>query len=131
VTARQVIKVLVADDDRGVLAVVRLALKTHSDIEIIAEAKNGREAVALAIEHKPDVVIMDFEMPYANGIEATKGILPTLPATRVLLFTANSSQEVIDAAFGAGVTGFLEKSASSELATAIRSVVQGRLFMGR
>jgi DNA-binding NarL/FixJ family response regulator len=122
------IKVIVADDDRSIRALVRLEFRAHEDIIIVAEAENGQDTVALALEHQPDVIVMDYEMPVLNGIEATAKIKQALPAIKVVLFTSNNTQDAIDAAFAAGAMGFLDKQASGELPTAVRMLVQGRSF---
>jgi DNA-binding NarL/FixJ family response regulator len=128
-TAMPPIRVLVSDDDRGIRILVRRALEGHGDITIVAEAANGNEAVARACEHEPDVIVMDYEMPELNGIEATAKIMPALPATKILIFTASPRQQVIDAAFAAGAVGYLNKNSSHELAQAIRGAMQGRFFV--
>jgi DNA-binding NarL/FixJ family response regulator len=128
-TATPPIRVLVSDDDRGIRILVRRALERHADITIVAEAENGNDAVALAHEHAPDVIVMDYEMPGLNGIEATAKIVPVLPATKILIFTANPMQQVVDAAFAAGAVGYLHKDSSHELAQAIRGAMQGRFFI--
>ncbi len=123
------IRVLVTDDERSIRAVVRLTLKSHADIIIVAEAHNGHKAVNLALAHAPDVIVMDYEMPGLDGIKATAKIRHVLPTTKVVMFSASHTQQAIDAAFAAGATAFLGKDASHELAPAIRAVVNGRSFV--
>jgi DNA-binding NarL/FixJ family response regulator len=127
--AQQPIRVLVVDDARGIRAVVRLALKPHADITIVAEAETGLEAVALALEHQPDVVVMDYEMPGLNGVQATAKIIATLPNTKIVIFSASPPQEVQTAGFAAGAMGFVDKEASHDLAAAIRAVFMGQHFV--
>lgn len=124
----RLIKVLVADDARGLRAVIRLVFKPHTDISIVAEAENGSEAVALALEHQPDVIVMDYEMPGLNGVEAAATIRQTLPTTKILMFSANQTQNAMAAALAAGAVGYFNKDASHELPEAVRGVMDGRIY---
>lgn len=121
------ITVLLADDQDLVRAGLR-SLMTHDDIEVVAEASNGEEAVHAARVHHPDVVLMDIRMPVMNGIEATRKIAayPELADSRVLILTTFDDDEDIIDAVRAGAAGYLLKdSRSDELRAAVRTVAGG------
>jgi len=123
------IKVLVAEDHHIVRQGLCALLITDGAFRIIGEARTGREAVTLARALHPDVILMDIAMPVLNGLEATRQILATLPAAKVIILSAHSDDEYIDRVAAAGVYGFLEKQSSAEILTlAIREVAQGKKF---
>jgi DNA-binding NarL/FixJ family response regulator len=125
------IRVILADDHAVVRAGLRAVLGTAKDIEIIGEASNGREAVALAERLKPDVVVMDMSMPEMDGREATKEIVKKELPTRVLVLTMHAEEEYLMAALQAGVAGYLVKSAADkELIIAVRAIAHGDVYMG-
>jgi len=120
------IRVLLADDQRLVRAGFRQIL-TSEGFEVVGEAGDGREAVELARQHRPDVVLMDVRMPNLDGIEATRRILADPePWTRVLVLTTFDLDEYVYEALRAGASGFLLKDApEDQLAAAIRVVADG------
>jgi DNA-binding NarL/FixJ family response regulator len=121
-----VIRVLLADDQALVRGGFRLILDAEPDIEILAEAGDGEEAVARAVEMTPDLVLMDIRMPRLDGIEATRQLLQRLDATRVLILTTFDLDEYIVDAFRAGASGFLLKTAPpDQLVAAVRTVHTG------
>jgi DNA-binding NarL/FixJ family response regulator len=121
-----VIRVLIADDERLIRAGFRRILDDESDIQVVAEAGDGEEAVARAAECRPDVVLMDMRMPIVNGIEATRRIVTDESAPRVLVLTTFDLDEYVYSALGAGASGFLLKDAPEEqLLAAIRVVSAG------
>ena len=121
-----VIRVLLADDQPLVRAGLKMFLSAQPDIEVVAEAADGREAVDAAHEHQPDVVLMDVRMPNVDGVEATRHITAAPDAPRVLVLTTFDLDEVVYEALRAGASGFLLKDASEErLTTAIRVVADG------
>jgi DNA-binding NarL/FixJ family response regulator len=121
-----VIRVLLADDQALVRGGFRLILDTEPDMEVVAEAADGNEAVARALEHQPDVVLMDIRMPVLDGIEATRRLLPQLAAARVVILTTFDLDDYIVDAFRAGASGFLLKTAPpSQLVAAVRTVHAG------
>lgn len=124
------INVLVTDDDRGVRRLVREMLKNDGDIVIVGEASNGQEAVTLAKAHQPDVVVMDVDMPLLNGLQATARLRASGSASKVVMFSANTDQAVVESAFSNGAVGFVAKREPSQLGRAIRAVNQGHLFLG-
>jgi DNA-binding NarL/FixJ family response regulator len=120
------IKVLVADDQRLVRSGFRLILRGDPGIEVVGEASDGVEALALTRELKPDVVLMDIRMPNLDGIAATEQILQEPDAPRVLVLTTFDLDEYVFAALRAGASGFLLKDAPEEqLLAAIRVAADG------
>ena len=125
-------KVLLADDHAVVRDGLRILLEAHSDIGVVANAANGREAVRLALQLRPDVVIMDIAMPEMNGIEATQQIQDASPSTQVLILSMHSTTEHIFRALQAGARGYLLKeSAGSEVVDAVRVVRAGRRYLSQ
>jgi DNA-binding NarL/FixJ family response regulator len=124
------VRVLIADDHKIMLAGLRSLLEKQSDIEVVGEAENGRKAVQLAQEKKPDVVVMDVSMPDLNGIEATTQILENLPETRVIALSMHSDKRFVMGMLRAGAAGYLLKDcASQELANAIAQVAGGKKYL--
>lgn len=123
------IKVILADDHNVVRQGLRALLATVEDLEIVAEAENGRQAVQLARQHQPEVVVLDIAMPGLNGIEAARQIIRATPATKVLVLTSYGDDEFVHQLVEAGATGYLLKqSAAHELIQAIREVQKGNSF---
>ncbi len=123
-------KILLADDHPMLRQGIRELLERQSDFEVVAEAGDGDEAVRLASELKPHVVIMDIGMPKLSGLEATKQIKARHPATAVLVLTIHDEDEYITGLLEAGAAGYLLKSAyGEELVNAIRSIRTGELVL--
>jgi DNA-binding NarL/FixJ family response regulator len=121
-----VIRVLIADDERLVRAGFRRILEDERDIHVVAEAADGEEAIARAAQYQPDVVLMDMRMPIVNGIAATRQIVTSESAPRVLVLTTFDLDEYVYSALQAGASGFLLKDAPEEqLLSAIRVVSAG------
>jgi DNA-binding NarL/FixJ family response regulator len=121
------IRVLAADDHPLALAGLRQLLGALDDIELVGAATGGEEAVRLAVEHEPDVVLMDLEMPGMDGIEATRAMLAQRPGTVVVVLTSFSDRERILAALDAGAVGYLLKDVQpDELARAIQAAAGGQ-----
>jgi DNA-binding NarL/FixJ family response regulator len=121
-----VISVLLADDQALVRGGFRLILDTEPDIEVIAEAADGNQAVKNAIATRPDLVLMDIRMPVLDGIQATRQLVPQLPSTRVVMLTTFDLDDYIVDAFRAGASGFLLKTAPPpQLVAAVRTVHGG------
>ena len=124
------LKILIADDHGIVRSGIRGLLEDQPGWEVCAEAATGREAVNLALEHKPDVVVIDYSMPELNGIEATRQIRAALPGTEVLVFTMHDSEDVLQKALAAGARGYLVKSDdSAQLIDAVQSLSRHKAFV--
>jgi len=120
------ITVLLAEDHKLVRQGIRQFLEREADLEVAGEASDGNEAVRLARELKPDVIVMDIAMPGLNGIEATKQIKELQPRTIILILTAYDYEEYIFPILEAGAAGYLLKDMSGgELVDAIRTVYRG------
>jgi DNA-binding NarL/FixJ family response regulator len=123
------IKTVLADDHTIVREGLRALLLADKEIEVIGEAHNGREAVAMAEALRPDVVVMDIAMPLLNGLEATKQIRAANPSIKVLVLSAHSDDAYIDRVIAVGAVGFLIKQTSAQiLAKAIHEVMAGNVF---
>ncbi len=121
------VRVLIADDQALFRRGLFVVLGTEDDIEVVAEAENGEEAVARAEELAPDVVLMDVRMPKVSGIEAARRISAILPTTRILMLTVSDDEDDLYEAIKSGANGYLLKEISvEEVAEAIRAVVQGQ-----
>lgn len=126
-----VITVLIADDHRVVRSGLRALLATVDDIEVVAEAGTGAEAIALADEHLPDVILMDIQMPEGTGIEATRTVTAHHPNIAVLVLTMFDDDDTVFAALRAGARGYLLKGAEQEdVARSIVAVAAGHVTLG-
>jgi DNA-binding NarL/FixJ family response regulator len=124
------IRVLIVDDQSMVRAGLRMLLSDQSDIEVVAEAGNGLEAVAQAGRLRPDVVLMDIRMPELDGLEATRRILGADPSPRVLVLTTFNLDEYVYEALRAGASGFVLKDDPPEqLIAAVRTVAAGEALL--
>jgi DNA-binding NarL/FixJ family response regulator len=124
------IRVLICDDHTILREGIRLLLNSQSDIEVVGEGVDGRDAVEKARLLKPDVILMDIAMPGLNGLEATKQVRRDDPNARVLVLTMYERDEYIAQMLEAGAAGYvLKKVAGSELVYAIRSIHQGGTFL--
>jgi DNA-binding NarL/FixJ family response regulator len=120
------IRVLLADDHVLVRQGIRQFLEDEADIDVIAEADNGVEAVRLAQEHQPDVAVLDIRMPEMTGVEATRRIKAQSPGVRVLVLTAYDDDPYVFAVLQAGADGYVLKTSSAEqLVRAVRTVYGG------
>lgn len=127
-----VICVLVADDHGVLRDGLRRLLETDPAIRVVAAANDGREAVARAAETMPQVVVMDISMPGLNGIEATRSIMASAPATGVVMLSMHSSEGTVREALDAGARGYLLKeSAGDEIIHAVRAVASGGRYFGQ
>jgi NarL family two-component system response regulator LiaR len=120
------ISVIIVDDHAIVRQGLRTYLELQPDIEVVGEASNGTEAIALTRETLPDIVLMDLVMPQTDGVEATRAITGQSPSTRVIVLTSFSEDEKVFASIKAGAQGYLMKDVlPSELVRAIRTVHRG------
>jgi DNA-binding NarL/FixJ family response regulator len=123
------ITVLLAEDHTIVREGFRKMLDLENDLEVVGEAEDGRQAVAMVKKLHPAVVLMDIAMPRLNGLEATRQVLKAVPATKVLMLSAHSDDAYINDATDAGARGFLLKQTSSHMVCeAIREVQKGNTF---
>lgn len=124
----QAIRVLIADDHTIVRRGLCLMLELKPGIAVVGEAQDGAEAITLAGELKPDVIIMDLEMPHVNGIQAIATIHNQQPGVRILVLSSFADEDNITQAIKNGAAGYLSKdSPPSELAQAIRDLAQGQV----
>ena len=123
------VRILLADDHTIVRQGLRKLLEERPEWEVVAEAGDGREAVRLAEQHRPDVAIVDVAMPLLNGIETTRQITKRVPSTRVLVLSMHADEAYVTQILQAGATGYLLKdSADVDLLKAVEEAVSGRSF---
>ena len=124
------IRVMLADDHAILRSGLRALLNAEPDIEVVGEAADGQEAVALAERLRPDVVVMDIAMPRLDGLQATRQIAARLPQTRVLALTMHAEEQYLLQVLEAGGAGYvLKRSADDELLEAIRIVRRGEVYL--
>jgi NarL family two-component system response regulator LiaR len=123
----QMIRVMLVDDHNVVRSGLATFLRAYEDLELVAEAKNGREAVNLCREKKPDVILMDLMMPEMDGIAATRAILADSPEIKIIAMTSFEDEQLVQGVLAAGAISYLIKNVTSdELAKAIRDAASGR-----
>lgn len=123
------ITVMLAEDHMVVREGFRKMLELEADLEVVGEAQDGRQAVALGIKLRPAVVLMDIAMPLLNGLEATRQLLKAVPAIRIIMLSAHSDDAYVTNAIESGAVGFLLKQTSAhEVCRAIREVHHGKTF---
>lgn len=124
------VRILLVDDHHMIREGLRSLLENDTGFEIVGEADNGRRAVELAAEVKPDVVIMDVAMPTLNGVEATQRILQNAPGTKVVALSMHTDRQYVGRMLEAGACAYvLKDSAFEELAVAIETVLSGRTYL--
>ena len=124
------IKILLADDHKIMRDGLRSLLEKQPDMEIVGEAKNGLAAIELTRKHRPDLIIMDINMPDLNGIEATSRIIAEMPGLYVLVLSMHADRGFLVKMLKAGAAGYLLKDcASEELIDAIHAVMKKRLYI--
>ena len=123
------IRIVLADDHDVVRRGLSVLLSNKPDCQVVGEAQNGREAVALAIKHKPNVAILDLSMPELNGLEATRQIRKEVPETEVLVFSMYESEQFVRDLLAAGARGYVLKSdVATQLLVAVETVARHRPF---
>ena len=121
------IRILLADDHHIVRAGIRQLLETAKDLQVVAEGADGEEAQSLIQEHKPDVAVLDIQMPKASGIEVTRWVRAHFPEVGVLILTAYNDEPYVMAVLQAGANGYVLKTANAdELIQAVRDVYEGK-----
>ncbi len=124
------IRILLADDHKLIRDGLCALIASEKDMKVVAEAENGRDAVALVKQHTPDIVVMDINMPDLNGIDATKMILEENPDVKVIALSIHSTSRFVKEMLKAGVSGYLVKHcAYQELANAIRLVMKNKPYL--
>ena len=124
------IRILLADDHKIVRDGLTSMLQAQPDMDVVAQADNGRSAVQMTDELRPDVVVMDVGMPDLNGIEATRQVTEAAPGVHVIALSMHSDRRFVEGMLSAGAAGYILKdSAFEELATAIRTVVDGQTYL--
>lgn len=125
------IRLIIADDHQLFREGIQALLRTEQDIKCVAEASTGEEVIALAEEHKPDVILMDIDMPGLNGLDATKYILKSLPKTGIVMLTMLEDDVSVFVAMREGARGYVLKGADhEEMLSAIRAVSRGQALFG-
>lgn len=128
-TGAEAVRVVLVDDHAILRQSLKMLLGARPEIEIVGEASDGREAIALCERLKPDVVLMDLSMPELNGIEATRQLKRSCPATRVIVLSAYGDQDQLREALRAGATGYvIKRSDIEELTMAIQMVRRGNTY---
>ena len=123
-------KILIADDHKILREGLRSLLEEQSDIQVVGEAENGRDAVYLATKLEPDVVVIDIAMPDLNGIEAARRIKKAAPGVKLLALSAHSEGNYVKGMIQNGASGYLLKDcASEELIKAIEAIVRGHIYL--
>jgi len=123
-------RVVLADDRMAVREALCMLIEEQADLEVVGEAEDGREAVELALELSPDVVLMDVSMPVMDGIEATRRIAAEAEGIKVLGLSMHADGKMVKGMLQAGASGYVLKDrADKELADAIRAVMTGRMYL--
>jgi DNA-binding NarL/FixJ family response regulator len=123
------VRILLADDHTVMRAGLRLLLERHEDFEVVGEAADGRQAVDIATELKPTVVVMDIAMPQLNGVEAARQILNRDPETAIVMLSMHSDESYVLRSLKAGARAYLLKdSAEADLVSAIQAIIEGKSF---
>ncbi|MFI6451758.1 response regulator [Streptosporangium amethystogenes] len=124
------IRVLLADDEAMIRAGIRAILSTADDIEVVAEAADGHQAIDLALKHHPDICLLDIRMPRLDGLQAAAELRRILPEIAVVMLTTFSEDEYIASALGSGAAGFLLKSGNPrELIAGVQAIAEGGAYL--
>jgi DNA-binding NarL/FixJ family response regulator len=126
---RKKLKIILAEDHRGLRKLLRINLRQDDRFEVVAETGNGLEAVALVEKMRPDLLIMDIRLPGLEGIEATKKIKAVVPSVKILVMSMHNDAAHIYEALAAGSEGYVVKSGIDDLPQAILKVVNGEVYL--
>jgi DNA-binding NarL/FixJ family response regulator len=125
------IRILLADDFEAWRHEVRLLLEGRPELQVVCEASDGSEAIQMADDLKPDLIVLDIGLPKLNGIEAARQIRQLSPNSKILFLSQNNEFEVVQAALGTGALGYVYKTnAHEELLPAVYAVLLGKQFVG-
>lgn len=125
------IRILIADDHQVVRHGLALVLRQEPDFEVVGEARDGREAVSLAVELQPDIILMDWKMPRMDGLQAARSISENVATTRILMLSGAALDSAVFDALDQGIDGFVSKDVSpANLAHAVRVVAGGKPYLG-
>jgi len=128
----EIIRILIVDDHKLIIDGIKSMLHNISEIEIVGEASDGKEAVDKALDLKPDVIIMDISMPFLNGIEASQLILESLKGVKIIALSQHEDDEYILKILEVGAYGYLSKnSKKTEFVEAINSVINGNKYFNK
>lgn len=126
--AEKPIRVLLAEDHMVVREGLKKLLESEADIEVVGESESGRQAIAMTLKLRPDVIIMDIAMPLLNGLEATRQILKSVPGARILILSAYGDDAYVEKMLALGAMGYLIKQTSAQfLARAVREIHKGKI----
>jgi two-component system response regulator NreC len=124
------IRILIVDDHGVLRAGLKALLSAEPDFEVVQDASNGTDALRLAADLNPDIVLLDMSMPGPNGIEVTRQLKKTLPEIRILILTVHEDEVMLQEAIQAGASGYiLKRAVESELIDAIQAVWRGDLYV--
>lgn len=126
------ISVIIVDDHKIIRDGLKTLLSKEIDIDVVGEAENGREAIKITLEKRPEIVIMDIGMPVMNGIEATRQIIKDLPETKVIALSMHYDKQYVKGMLSSGAKGYLLKDcAGEELSEAIRTVSKNNTYISQ
>ena len=126
------ISVIIVDDHKIIRDGLKILLSNHGSINVVGEAENGREAIKITLEKRPDIVIMDIGMPVMNGIEATRQIVKDLPETKVIALSMHYDKQYVSGMLASGAKGYLLKDcAGEELSKAIKIVNEDNTYISQ
>jgi DNA-binding NarL/FixJ family response regulator len=130
--SQKTVRILLADDHPIVRNGIKAELEAMAGVQIVGEAEDGREALALVKAHQPDLVFMDISMQGMNGLEATGRIIKEFPRTKVVILSMHQNEEYYWQALRAGAAGYLlKKAATAELAAAVQRVMGGEIYLSK
>jgi len=131
VTASNITRILVVDDESSVRCTLHYYMMDHKDIEIIAFAKTGQEAIDLTLQLKPDILVLDMMLPGISGVEVCRHIRKTNPDVKILGISGHNERSYIEQMINAGASGFLNKMRIPEMPEAVRTLMSGKQFFCR